>query len=338
MGAQIVDECLTCDYGYLALSKTAFENVTKAENFTASYVFTSADAPARYVAPVAAPSSTYKAAKGNGHVDAPSSSSSSAHEVATPSTSWSSSHYHASSSKSDAEKPTTTSSYTHSPSSSSATWTPKSSSHSSSSSSSTWTPEHTSSSSLSTWTPEHTSSSSSSTWTPEHTSTSSSSKTPEWTPSSSSKRAEWTPSSSSKTPEWTPSSSSKTPEYTPEYTPTTSSKKAEPTPQQQQQQSSGGGSYSGQATYFYQGGNPGACGNYNQDSAYIVALDYRMYSGGSHCGQQVRINSGGRSITATVADLCPSCASSGSLDLSVATFQALGSLGQGVLPISWSFV
>merc|ERR1712093_463815 len=263
--AQIVDECLTCDYGYLALSKTAFENVTKAENFTASYVFTSADAPARYVAPVAAPSSTYKAAKGNGHVDAPSSSSSNGH-VDAPSSSSSSAH--------EAE-------YTES--------------------------------------------------------STSSSKTPEWTPSSSSKKAEWTPSSSSKTPEWTSSSSSKTPEYTPEYTPTTSSKKAEPT-QQQQQQSSGGGSYSGQATYFYQGGNPGACGNYNQDSAYIVALDYRMYSGGSHCGQQVRINSGGRSITATVADLCPSCASSGSLDLSVAAFQALGSLGQGVLPISWSFV
>merc|ERR1712093_902498 len=111
--AQIVDECLTCDYGYLALSKTAFENVTKAENFTASYVFTSADAPARYVAPVAAPSSTYKAAKGNGHVDAPSSSSSSAHEAEYTESSTSSSK---------------TPEWTPSSSSKKAEWTPSSSS------------------------------------------------------------------------------------------------------------------------------------------------------------------------------------------------------------------
>merc|ERR1712093_762127 len=75
-------------------------------------------------------------------------------------------------------------------------------------------------------------------------------------------------------------------------------------------------SNSGQATFFYQNGNPGACGNYNKDSAKVVALDYRMYSNGDHCGKTVN----GKSVVATVADMCPSCASSGSLDLSTGAF------------------
>lgn len=46
----------------------------------------------------------------------------------------------------------------------------------------------------------------------------------------------------------------------------------------------------------------------------------------------------GNTVTATVADACPGCVSEYSLDLSVATFEALGSLDTGVLPITWSFV
>merc|ERR1711939_1124425 len=88
-------------------------------------------------------------------------------------------------------------------------------------------------------------------------------------------------------------------------------------------------SNSGQATFFYQNGNPGACGNYNKDSAKVVALDYRMYSNGDHCG---------KTVVATVADMCPSCASSGSLDLSTGAFDVIGAQDTGVLPISWDFV
>lgn len=36
--------------------------------------------------------------------------------------------------------------------------------------------------------------------------------------------------------------------------------------------------YKGEATYFFQGGVAGACGNVNPDSALIVALDYRLVS------------------------------------------------------------
>lgn len=37
-------------------------------------------------------------------------------------------------------------------------------------------------------------------------------------------------------------------------------------------------SFTGQATYFFQNGNPGACGVWNKDSTPLVALDYRLVS------------------------------------------------------------
>ncbi|GAA96036.1 hypothetical protein E5Q_02696 [Mixia osmundae IAM 14324] len=99
-----------------------------------------------------------------------------------------------------------------------------------------------------------------------------------------------------------------------------------------------GTTYSGgEATYFYQGGNPGSCGNYAQDSDLVVAVQQtRMNS--SLCGKKVLITNTatGATVTATVADTCPSCQGNpNSLDLSVGAFEALGSLSSGVLPISY---
>jgi expansin (peptidoglycan-binding protein) len=62
-----------------------------------------------------------------------------------------------------------------------------------------------------------------------------------------------------------------------------------------------------------------------------------MYSGGSHCGQTVVITGNGKTISAKVADECPTCASSGSLDLSYGAFTALASTDAGVVSITWHF-
>ncbi len=72
----------------------------------------------------------------------------------------------------------------------------------------------------------------------------------------------------------------------------------------------------GQATYFATG--LGNCGWYNQASDFIVALPTSTYAGGSLCGQQITIrnDANGRTATATVADSCPSCDNSCSLDVS----------------------
>ncbi|BGO88836.1 hypothetical protein NBRC10512_002192 [Rhodotorula toruloides] len=120
----------------------------------------------------------------------------------------------------------------------------------------------------------------------------------------------------------------------PAPTPTTTSS----APAQTSSASSGGGQvFTGQATYYYQYGVAGSCGNYNSDSDYIVAVNAAQMNSG-WCGKTVHITNTatGASITATIADTCPGCAEQ-SLDLSQGAFDALGSESQGVLPISWGF-
>ncbi|KAK4698985.1 hypothetical protein P7C70_g7284, partial [Phenoliferia sp. Uapishka_3] len=100
---------------------------------------------------------------------------------------------------------------------------------------------------------------------------------------------------------------------------------------------SSSGTYSGEATYFYQAGGTGACGSVNEDSALIVALNTAQYSS-SKCGSKVKVTNTatGKSVTATVADECPGCASE-SLDLSTGAFDSIGDEDTGVLSITWSY-
>jgi expansin (peptidoglycan-binding protein) len=59
------------------------------------------------------------------------------------------------------------------------------------------------------------------------------------------------------------------------------------------------------------------------------------------CGQQVKItlvSDKTKSVTVTVADDCPTCQNTNSIDLSLAAFQKLASLDKGDVAISWEFV
>ncbi|KAG2158189.1 plant expansin [Suillus bovinus] len=102
--------------------------------------------------------------------------------------------------------------------------------------------------------------------------------------------------------------------------------------------------YGGYATFFYQGGNAGACGTVHSDSDFICAMDQSRYGNSGNasplCGQQVQITNqiNGNTVVVTIADDCPTCANSNSIDLSVAAFQALDSLSVGDLPIVWKFL
>ncbi|GAA6051865.1 hypothetical protein JCM3770_005506 [Rhodotorula araucariae] len=121
--------------------------------------------------------------------------------------------------------------------------------------------------------------------------------------------------------------------------PTTTTTQAPKTTQavEQKVSSAASGSFSGRATYYFQGGAAGSCGNYASDSDYVVAVNVAQMNSGL-CGKTVKITNtaNGKTITATVADTCPGCAAS-SLDLSEGAFGALGEYSSGVLPISWSF-
>ncbi|PVG02766.1 barwin-like endoglucanase [Serendipita vermifera] len=99
----------------------------------------------------------------------------------------------------------------------------------------------------------------------------------------------------------------------------------------------------GFATYFYQNGNPGACGNWNSDSALIAAMEVSRYGptnvASPLCGRSVHIvnTNNGRSVDVIVADACPTCVNGNSIDLSEGAFKAIADLGEGMVPISWHF-
>ncbi|GAA6047712.1 hypothetical protein JCM3770_001739 [Rhodotorula araucariae] len=97
--------------------------------------------------------------------------------------------------------------------------------------------------------------------------------------------------------------------------------------------------YSGKATFFYQNGVAGACGTVHSDSDKVVALQSSMYGSGMYCGRSVEIKNtaNGQSVLATVADECPTCESSHSLDLSTGAFDDIGSEETGELSVTWSF-
>lgn len=95
---------------------------------------------------------------------------------------------------------------------------------------------------------------------------------------------------------------------------------------------------SGTATYFAAG--LGACGWESSGSDWIVALTPSMYDNGSNCGKTVKVTNKNTGTThkATVVDECPTCESTGSLDMSEGFFKALGgTTDEGVFPITWEW-
>jgi len=94
---------------------------------------------------------------------------------------------------------------------------------------------------------------------------------------------------------------------------------------------------SGRGTFYFQNGVAGACGQVHQDSDKIVALDSALYSGGKYCGKTVTITNtaNGKTVTAAVADECPTCVSRGSIDMSHATFDSISEDSVGDIGITW---
>jgi hypothetical protein len=100
----------------------------------------------------------------------------------------------------------------------------------------------------------------------------------------------------------------------------------------------------GVATFFYQGGQAGACGTVHSDSDMIAAIDQARYGDSSVssplCGKQVHITNqnNGKSVVVTIADDCPTCNNGDSIDLSVGAFNQIATPAEGEVPISWYFL
>ncbi|OCF71909.1 hypothetical protein I204_07172 [Kwoniella mangroviensis CBS 8886] len=97
-----------------------------------------------------------------------------------------------------------------------------------------------------------------------------------------------------------------------------------------------GQSYSNSRATFYDVGL-GACGWYNSASDYIVAQNSAQYGSGypgPNCGRSISVSYGGKTISATIADECPTCPYGG-LDMSRGLFTQFASESAGVFYMTW---
>ncbi|KAK0457335.1 riboflavine-aldehyde-forming enzyme [Desarmillaria tabescens] len=92
----------------------------------------------------------------------------------------------------------------------------------------------------------------------------------------------------------------------------------------------------GDATWYTPNGNYGACGTKLQNSDNVVALSSAKYDAGAHCGKRIKVSYKGKSVDATVRDLCPGCGTNG-IDLSSSAFQELAGLDVGRIQVTWNY-
>ncbi|KIJ22576.1 hypothetical protein M422DRAFT_276970, partial [Sphaerobolus stellatus SS14] len=89
--------------------------------------------------------------------------------------------------------------------------------------------------------------------------------------------------------------------------------------------------HTGTATFFFQEGAAGACGQVHKDTDHVVALQTTQYDNGVFCGRTITITdtATGKTAVGTVADECPGCNGSGSIDLSEGLFEIFAPTSQG---------
>lgn len=92
-----------------------------------------------------------------------------------------------------------------------------------------------------------------------------------------------------------------------------------------------------------QHGNAGACRNKKSDNDYIVALHPSLYNNGARCGSKISLTNKktGKTLTAEVADLCPTCEGSSpgpQIDLSKKLFDDLSNGADGIFQVTYGFL
>lgn len=102
----------------------------------------------------------------------------------------------------------------------------------------------------------------------------------------------------------------------------------------------------GYATFYSQGGVAGECGTVHSDDDYVIAIDsngwwqdYESNDSSPYCGKHITLTNtnNGKSVTAVVADVCPTCETANSLDLSIGAFNQIATEEDGMVPITWYF-
>ncbi|KAI0721587.1 RlpA-like double-psi beta-barrel-protein domain-containing protein-containing protein [Cerioporus squamosus] len=87
-------------------------------------------------------------------------------------------------------------------------------------------------------------------------------------------------------------------------------------------------------TYYDAGEN--ACGGYDSNTDYVIAISPSLYNNGAHCYKSVTVQYNGQQVKAKVTDECPGC-NGAEADLSRPLFAHLAPLDEGVLYGQWWF-
>jgi len=89
----------------------------------------------------------------------------------------------------------------------------------------------------------------------------------------------------------------------------------------------------GEGTYYQPG--LGACGAYNVPTDMIAAV--AIGRGKGECGKRVRVRRGKKYVDVVIQDLCGAC-KPGDIDMTEEAFKKLGTLGEGRVPVKWSYL
>jgi expansin (peptidoglycan-binding protein) len=101
-------------------------------------------------------------------------------------------------------------------------------------------------------------------------------------------------------------------------------------------------SFTGDATYYNPSAGVNSCGTQASDSDIMAAMNVAQMQNGANpnanpnCGRKVTLQGPKGSVTVTILDTCPGCAS-GDLDLSPAAFDKIADQAQGRVPITWNW-
>jgi expansin (peptidoglycan-binding protein) len=89
---------------------------------------------------------------------------------------------------------------------------------------------------------------------------------------------------------------------------------------------------------FYDSDGGGACSYDPGPDPLTAAMNVADYENSAACGAFVLVQSGGKSITVRITNLCPAPCRPGQLDLSAQAFAMLAPPVKGEIPITWTLV
>ncbi|KAI1787907.1 RlpA-like double-psi beta-barrel-protein domain-containing protein-containing protein [Ganoderma leucocontextum] len=92
----------------------------------------------------------------------------------------------------------------------------------------------------------------------------------------------------------------------------------------------------GSARFTYYDAGDNACGSYDSNTDYVIALSPSRFNNGAHCYKKVTVQYDGQQVQATVTDQCPGCQDA-QADLSRPLFAHLAPLDEGVIYGDWWF-